>query len=178
MSPISLISPGICNRISILTDSETYRACNWIEITNEFNSIGSCDRWIVWWYSFVNIILLFVYENSCKHLKDAVLNKTHFGNTFRTLNHWNHSSIICLNPKTYKRSFAEIFTTLMARFVGPTWGPPGADRTQIGPMLAPWSLESGHIRAIFLTFRTEYNSVIIMLCAKFQRGHLRTMIEL
>ena len=25
----------------------------------------------------------------------------------------------------------------------PTWGPSGADRTQVGPMLAPWSLLSG-----------------------------------
>ena len=34
-------------------------------------------------------------------------------------------------------------TTLIARFMGPTWGPSGADRTQVGPMLAPWSLLSG-----------------------------------
>ena len=33
--------------------------------------------------------------------------------------------------------------TLIARFTGPTWGPPGADRTQLGPMLAPWNLLSG-----------------------------------
>ena len=32
---------------------------------------------------------------------------------------------------------------LIARFMGPTWGPSGADRTQVGPMLAPWTL-SGH----------------------------------
>ena len=34
-------------------------------------------------------------------------------------------------------------TSLIARFVGPTWGPPGADRTQVVPMLAPWTLLSG-----------------------------------
>ena len=34
--------------------------------------------------------------------------------------------------------------TLLARFMGPTWGPSGADRTQVGPMLAPWTLLSGH----------------------------------
>ena len=28
----------------------------------------------------------------------------------------------------------------MARFMGQTWGPSGADRTQMGPMLAPWTL--------------------------------------
>ena len=27
--------------------------------------------------------------------------------------------------------------------MGPTWGPPGGDRTQVGPMLAPWILLSG-----------------------------------
>ena len=34
-------------------------------------------------------------------------------------------------------------TSLIARFMRPTWGPPGADRTQVGPMLAPWTLLSG-----------------------------------
>ena len=27
--------------------------------------------------------------------------------------------------------------TLIARFMGPTWGPSGADKTQVVPMLAP-----------------------------------------
>ena len=31
----------------------------------------------------------------------------------------------------------------IARFMGPTWGPSGADRIQVGPMLAPWTLLSG-----------------------------------
>ena len=34
-------------------------------------------------------------------------------------------------------------TTLIARFMGPTRGPSGADRTQVGPMLAPWTLLTG-----------------------------------
>ena len=32
--------------------------------------------------------------------------------------------------------------TQIARFMGPTWGPTGDDRTQVGPMLAPWTLLS------------------------------------
>ena len=32
---------------------------------------------------------------------------------------------------------------LIAMFMGPTWGPSGADRTQVSPMLAPWTLLSG-----------------------------------
>ena len=33
--------------------------------------------------------------------------------------------------------------TLIARFVGTTWGPSGAGKTQVGPMLPPWTLLSG-----------------------------------
>ena len=29
-----------------------------------------------------------------------------------------------------------------AKFMGPTWGPPGSCRSQIGPMLAPWTFLS------------------------------------
>ena len=36
-----------------------------------------------------------------------------------------------------------IIRSLIARFVGPTWGPTGADRTQVGPLLALWTLLSG-----------------------------------
>ena len=34
-------------------------------------------------------------------------------------------------------------SSLLARFMGPTWGPSGASRTQVSPMLAPWTLLSG-----------------------------------
>ena len=33
----------------------------------------------------------------------------------------------------------------IAKFVGPTWDPAGADRIQVGPMLAPWTLLSGAV---------------------------------
>ena len=39
--------------------------------------------------------------------------------------------------------------SLISRFMGPTWGPLGADRTQVGPMLAPWSLLSGLLSCPF-----------------------------
>ena len=38
----------------------------------------------------------------------------------------------------------------VARFMGPTWGPPGTDRTQVGPMLAPWTLLSGYFLTSFM----------------------------
>ena len=38
--------------------------------------------------------------------------------------------------------------SLIAIFMGPTWGPSGADRTQVGPMLVPWTVLSGMLPAI------------------------------
>ena len=35
-------------------------------------------------------------------------------------------------------------STPITRFVGRTWDPSGADRTKVGPILAPWTLQSGH----------------------------------
>ena len=35
--------------------------------------------------------------------------------------------------------------TQIAKFMGPTWGPRGSCRPQMGPMLVPWTLLSGDI---------------------------------
>ena len=44
---------------------------------------------------------------------------------------------------------------------GPTWGPSGADRTQVSPMLAPWTLLSGSIQGWFTKFKTGYYIVFV-----------------
>ena len=49
-------------------------------------------------------------------------------------------------------------TPLIARFMEPTWGPLGADRTQVGPMLAPWTLLSG---TVLLSLRLSLRYVLI-----------------
>ena len=49
----------------------------------------------------------------------------------------------CLMYLSLKCVIIEQDDSLIARFVRPTWGPSGADRTQVGPMLAPWTLLSG-----------------------------------
>ena len=46
----------------------------------------------------------------------------------------------------YKWKELDKKTILIARFMGPTWGTSGADRAQVGPMLAPWTLLSGYLR--------------------------------
>ena len=50
--------------------------------------------------------------------------------------------------------------TLIARFMGPTWGPSGADRTQVGPMWAPWTLLSGYIHVILPPLQDYRNMMI------------------
>ena len=51
----------------------------------------------------------------------------------------------CILPVPVKRPETNVIhcSSLRERFVGPTWGPSGADRTQVGPMLVPWTLLSG-----------------------------------
>ena len=44
-----------------------------------------------------------------------------------------------------------MITSLIARFMGPSRGPSGADRTQVGPMLAPWTLLSGLVHWLCVT---------------------------
>ena len=36
-----------------------------------------------------------------------------------------------------------VIVPLIARFMWPTWGPPGADRTQVGPRWVTWKVLSG-----------------------------------
>ena len=38
-------------------------------------------------------------------------------------------------------------------FMEPTWGPSGADRTQVGPTLAPWTLLSGSAQLVLKCFQ-------------------------
>ena len=50
--------------------------------------------------------------------------------------------------------------TQIAKFMGPTWGPPGSCRPQMGPMLAPWTLLSGKVwrRLVHNSERNQGNS--------------------
>ena len=54
--------------------------------------------------------------------------------------------------------------TLIARFMGPTWGPSGADKTHVGPLLASWTLLSGKIGGISFFFERgcKRNDHIVM----------------
>ena len=82
-----------------------------------------------------------------------------------------------------------MITSQIARFMGPPWCPFGADRTQVSPMLAPWTLLSGLFRdkqiirsqtrkisfvrhisfrcPVVLKFCIEYGNITAVLGAKF-----------
>ena len=49
-----------------------------------------------------------------------------------------------MSPCWFHRNNANLntATTQIAKFMGPTWGPPGSYRPQMGLMLAPWTLLS------------------------------------
>ena len=60
-----------------------------------------------------------------------------------------------LNKKLHE-NVADNKTSLKAMFMGPTWGPPGAEGTQMGPMLAPWTLLSGLSSCIAINIFNKY----------------------
>ena len=53
-------------------------------------------------------------------------------------------------PRSRRSSAKQDNTALIARFMGPTWGPSGADRAQVVPMLATWTLLSGWLTTTYL----------------------------
>ena len=55
---------------------------------------------------------------------------------------------------------SEVTLTLIARFMEPTWGLSGADRTQVGPMLAPWTLLSGKWGASTTSFKIAFDECV------------------
>ena len=58
------------------------------------------------------------------------------------------------------------YSTQIAKYMGPTWGPFGADRTQVDSMLAPWALLSRYFWlpfSLFSMYKPKYqnrNSVL------------------
>ena len=57
---------------------------------------------------------------------------------------WISHGIMCQQRSIFCNQDGRIrLYSLIVRFMGPTWGPSGTGRTQVGPMLVPWNLLSG-----------------------------------
>ena len=68
----------------------------------------------------------------------------------------------------FQASMFDSTAALIARFMELTWGPSGADRTQVGPMLATWTLLSVFV---YQAHRGEHHSMIYW--ALQQQGCIR-----
>ena len=63
--------------------------------------------------------------------------------------------------------------TQIATFMGPTCGPPGSCRPQMGPMLAPWTLLSGYVSGYRASCQHNIKAVLTRVKETF-RVHPRT----
>ena len=61
-------------------------------------------------------------------------------------------------------------TSQIARFMRPTWGPHGTDRTQVDPMLAPWTLLSGSMANCLNTVHSLETFSMIQPLSDVARG--------
>ena len=68
-------------------------------------------------------------------------------------------------------------TSLIARFMGPTWGPSGAARTQVGPMLAPSTFLSGPVKALNQTASVNLASEICTTVPLVGKCHPHNMVH-
>ena len=50
--------------------------------------------------------------------------------------------------------------SMIAKFMGPKWGSPGAGRTQVGPMLATWTLISGLLWKVTQIHTFQYPDLV------------------
>ena len=83
-----------------------------------------------------------------------------------------------------------------AKFMGPTWGPPGSCRPQMGPMLVPWTLLSGYPQdqsitrnnratkgSLFIPCTTTFRINVMYVCSIINQwgggggGHLFTATQ-
>ena len=105
------------------------------------------DAMMVMWRHCIVLILLYSILSCMWSTYREVILWEHIN-----INICLHNNVICVMLEYYIRtdglavirsSARRSLHTLIARVMGPTWGPSGADRTQVGPMLASWTLQSG-----------------------------------
>ena len=80
-----------------------------------------------------------------RHLEEF---HSHFPIHYFVHQYWNSCNIVALRRECSVETSACKHTVVctgaqIAKFMGPTWGPPGSCRPQMGPMLAPWTLYQG-----------------------------------
>ena len=94
--------------------------------------------------NYIFVTLRFAKENDCFRVYGTIFSHSSLNKDIVQSN-----PLVCFIQTSYSRHqlYCSLFFiprfndvevgALIARFMGPTWGPSGADRTQVGPMLAP-----------------------------------------
>ena len=70
---------------------------------------------------------------------------------------WQHSMRGWRNCDPWGTPVLSANVSQISKFMGPTWGPPGSCRPQMGPILAPWTLLSG----VSLTGASDVNTLFL-----------------
>ena len=103
-------------------------------------------HWLVYWlfnfvsrFTTINHPVVVLLNLNAEKLPSLAVSTSRHSFAF-----WILMSYIVMKLKSLDCCANLWITTLVARFMGPTWGPSGADRTQLGPMLAPWTFLSGY----------------------------------
>ena len=79
-------------------------------------------------------------ENHVRCEEEANINIKSY---YHIMIYWNISKYLCKKININNEKWVLTVISQIANFMGPTWGPPGSCRPQMGPMLAPWTLLSG-----------------------------------
>ena len=87
------------------------------------------------------------YVNQCWNMVNVTLRNKVLWNINRNSNAFcdenGFENVVCEISTIYLGLNVLIIRSLIARFMGPTLGPPGADRTLVSPMWATWKLLCG-----------------------------------
>ena len=91
------------------------------------------------------------------HLLNIYLSWLHHQNNVNSLlkscDTSNHNLYLVIHwwPQSFRvvvacnKIWPDLIVTQIPKFVGPTWGPPGSCRPQMGLMLVPWTMLSGYL---------------------------------
>ena len=84
------------------------------------------------------------YTNTCVLFSEKYWNIHICKLAFSQFQYLGVNSATSVYPMTDTYTASVCVISQIVGFMGTIWGPSGADRTQVGPMLAPWTLLSGH----------------------------------
>ena len=138
---------GLLNRLFECRSKKTTKPCvtglceGNSPVTGEFRSqrASNAEKVSIWWRHHVlnqSITLIKQCISPCVPQLCFFCNICSFYLTLLIMLHWLqvHLQVMCSLHCGYRPPSPKI-----ARFMGPTWGPPGSCRPQMGPMLAPWA---------------------------------------